>query len=81
MIAVGKLFTTGELYVERIISLAGPQVKEPRLVRTVIGANLSQLTAGELKDGNNRVISGSVLVVKQQKMLTTIWVVMHYKFL
>ena len=61
VIAVGKLFTTGELYVERIISLAGPQVKEPRLVRTVIGANLSQLTAGELKDGNNRVISGSVL--------------------
>jgi len=61
VIAVGKLFATGELYVERIISLAGPQVKEPRLVRTVIGANLSQLTAGELKDGNNRVISGSVL--------------------
>ena len=61
MIAVGKLFTTGELYVERVVSLAGPQVKEPRLVRTVIGANLSQLTAGELKDGNNRVISGSVL--------------------
>ena len=30
VIAVGKLFTTGELYVERIISLAGPQVKEPR---------------------------------------------------
>ena len=61
VIAVGKLFTTGELYVERVVSLAGPQVKEPRLVRTVIGANLSQLTAGELKDGNNRVISGSVL--------------------
>ena len=49
VIAVGKLFTTGELYVERVVSLAGPQVKEPRLVRTVIGANLSQLTADELK--------------------------------
>ena len=61
VIAIGKLFTTGELNVERVISLAGPQVKSPRLVRTVIGANLSQLTAGELKDGNNRVISGSVL--------------------
>ena len=61
VIAIGKLFTTGELNVERMISLAGPQVKSPRLVRTVIGANLSQLTAGELKEGNNRVISGSVL--------------------
>lgn len=61
VIAIGKLFTTGELYVERVISLAGPQVKEPRLVRTVLGANLSQLTKDELKSGENRVISGSVL--------------------
>ena len=61
VIAIGKLFTTGELYVERVISLAGPQVKKPRLVRTVIGANLSQLTKDELSAGENRVISGSVL--------------------
>ena len=51
VIAVGKLFTTGELYSERVISLAGPQVKEPRLVRTIIGANLSQLTQNELSAG------------------------------
>ncbi|OOF45731.1 NADH:ubiquinone reductase (Na(+)-transporting) subunit A [Rodentibacter trehalosifermentans] len=60
-IAIGKLFTTGELYVDRVISLAGPKVKAPRLVRTVIGANLSQLTENELNAGENRVISGSVL--------------------
>ncbi|HDR1101672.1 Na(+)-translocating NADH-quinone reductase subunit A [Pasteurella multocida] len=61
VIAVGNLFTTGELDVSRVVSLAGPQVKNPRLVRTVLGANLSQLTANEVKDGENRVISGSVL--------------------
>ncbi|QGM81319.1 Na(+)-translocating NADH-quinone reductase subunit A [Otariodibacter oris] len=61
VIAIGKLFTTGELFAERVISLAGPQVKNPRLVRTIIGANLSQLTANELNEGENRVISGSVL--------------------
>ncbi|OOF49314.1 NADH:ubiquinone reductase (Na(+)-transporting) subunit A [Rodentibacter trehalosifermentans] len=61
VIAIGKLFTTGELYVDRVISLAGPQVKEPRLIRTLIGANLSQLTENELNAGENRVISGSVL--------------------
>ncbi|MEB3465357.1 Na(+)-translocating NADH-quinone reductase subunit A [Pasteurella multocida] len=61
VIAIGKLFTTGELDVSRVVSLAGPQVKNPRLVRTVLGANLSQLTANEVKDGENRVISGSVL--------------------
>ncbi|MBN6078033.1 Na(+)-translocating NADH-quinone reductase subunit A [Aggregatibacter actinomycetemcomitans] len=61
VIAIGRLFTTGELYTERVISLAGPQVKEPRLVRTLIGANLSQLTKDEISAGENRVISGSVL--------------------
>ncbi|HDR1021699.1 TPA: Na(+)-translocating NADH-quinone reductase subunit A [Pasteurella multocida] len=61
VIAMGKLFTTGELDVSRVVALAGPQVKNPALVRTVVGANLSQLTANELKDGENRVISGSVL--------------------
>ncbi|MCK9238058.1 MAG: Na(+)-translocating NADH-quinone reductase subunit A [Thiopseudomonas sp.] len=60
VIAIGKLFTTGQIWVERIISLAGPSVKQPRLVRTRLGANLSELTAGELVEGENRRISGSV---------------------
>lgn len=61
VIAVGKLFTEGRLYTERVIALAGPQVDQPRLLRTRLGANLEELTAGQLKVGNNRVISGSVL--------------------
>ncbi|HDZ6821901.1 TPA: Na(+)-translocating NADH-quinone reductase subunit A [Mannheimia haemolytica] len=61
VIAIGKLFTTGELFTDRVVALAGPQVKNPRLVRTRLGANLSQLTANELNAGENRVISGSVL--------------------
>jgi Na+-transporting NADH:ubiquinone oxidoreductase subunit A len=61
VIAIGALFTTGQLNVERIVSLAGPTVKSPRLVRTRVGASLEDLTAGELQDVENRVISGSVL--------------------
>ncbi|MDG6894948.1 Na(+)-translocating NADH-quinone reductase subunit A [Volucribacter amazonae] len=61
VIAAGKLFTTGELVTDRVVALSGPQVKNPRLVRTQIGANLTQLTANELLDGDNRVVSGSVL--------------------
>jgi Na+-transporting NADH:ubiquinone oxidoreductase subunit A len=60
VIAIGQLFTTGSLNSERVISLAGPQVIKPRLVRTLNGANLTELTAGELADGENRIISGSV---------------------
>ncbi|MBS4051491.1 MAG: Na(+)-translocating NADH-quinone reductase subunit A [Methylomonas sp.] len=61
VIAIGALFTTGKLNVERIVSLAGPTVKNPRLVRTRVGASLDDLVAGELQDVENRVISGSVL--------------------
>ncbi|MCA8993005.1 MAG: Na(+)-translocating NADH-quinone reductase subunit A [Planctomycetaceae bacterium] len=61
VIAMGKLFLTGQLSCERVISLGGPQVTKPRLVRTILGASLSELTEGELAAGPNRVISGSVL--------------------
>jgi Na+-transporting NADH:ubiquinone oxidoreductase subunit A len=61
VIAVGVLFSTGKLHVERIVSLAGPAVKNPRLIRTRLGASLADLSAGELKEGDNRIISGSVL--------------------
>lgn len=60
VIAIGELFTTGKLNVERVIALAGPQVERPRLIRTRIGANLDSVTAGQTKAGENRVISGSV---------------------
>ncbi|WP_454823920.1 Na(+)-translocating NADH-quinone reductase subunit A [Klebsiella pneumoniae] len=60
-IAIGKLFLDGELYCERIIALGGPQVTSPRLVKTTLGASLEDLLAGELQEGENRVISGSVL--------------------
>lgn len=60
VIAIGKLFTTGQLWIERVVALAGPVVGTPRLVRTRLGASLEDLTAGELQGSNNRVISGSV---------------------
>ncbi|WP_299689509.1 Na(+)-translocating NADH-quinone reductase subunit A [uncultured Vibrio sp.] len=61
VIAFGKLFLTGEIYSERVVSLAGPVVNNPRLVRTQIGASLEELTDSELMPGEVRVISGSVL--------------------
>ena len=61
VIAVGSLFTTGRLPVERVVALGGPMVKDPRLVRTRPGASLADLLHGELKAGESRVVSGSVL--------------------
>ena len=51
VIAIGALFTEGKLNVERVISLAGPTVKKPRLLKTRVGANTDDLVAGELAEG------------------------------
>ncbi|SBS30284.1 Na(+)-translocating NADH-quinone reductase subunit A [Marinomonas aquimarina] len=61
VVAIGELFVNGQLDVTRVIALGGPQVSKPRLLRTVVGADLNQLLAGELLEGDNRIISGSVL--------------------
>ncbi|HDT6544475.1 TPA: Na(+)-translocating NADH-quinone reductase subunit A [Kluyvera ascorbata] len=61
VIAYGKLFLDGVIWTERVIALGGPQVKHPRLLRTCLGADLNALLAGELHEGENRILSGSVL--------------------
>ncbi|MEJ2042544.1 MAG: Na(+)-translocating NADH-quinone reductase subunit A [Reinekea sp.] len=60
VIAIANLFSSGQIDNKRVVSVAGPQVKEPRLVRTVQGASLQDLTRDELLNGSNRLISGSV---------------------
>jgi len=65
VIAIGKLFTEGELCSERVIAIGGPQAVNPRLVRTLLGADISELLSGETKEGENRLISGSVLSGRQ----------------
>lgn len=61
VIAVGHLFETGRLLIDRVVALAGPSVQRPRLLRTRVGASIDNLVDGELTGGENRVISGSVL--------------------
>lgn len=63
VIAIGKLFTTGRISTERVIALAGPAVKNPRLIRTRLGASTEELVRDELNpiNGQYRILSGSVL--------------------
>lgn len=61
VIAIGRLFTTGHIWTERIVALAGPQVERPRLLRTRLGASTEDLVQGELSPGDARVVSGSLL--------------------
>ncbi|MFC1526818.1 NADH:ubiquinone reductase (Na(+)-transporting) subunit A, partial [Candidatus Latescibacterota bacterium] len=43
----------------------GPAARRPRLLRTRLGASIPELVAGEAAEGENRVISGSVLAGRQ----------------
>lgn len=61
VIAIGHLFRTGELDPMRVISLAGPGVKEPRLLKVRLGSSIEDLTKGQLNEGPMRKVSGSVL--------------------
>jgi Na+-transporting NADH:ubiquinone oxidoreductase subunit A len=67
VIGVGRLARDGRLPVERVVSLAGPAVVEPRLLRTRAGALIAELAAGRLIEDERgvRTISGSVLSGKK----------------
>ena len=58
--AIGSLFATGRVDVDRVVALGGPAVKNPRLLATRLGADVAPLLDGEI-DRGCRVVSGSVL--------------------
>ncbi len=67
-LAIGRLFATGEPDVTRIVALAGPPVRTPRLLRTRLGASLADLVRGEFEAAGEtgsgtavRIVSGSPL--------------------
>ena len=61
VMAVGRLFRDGRVDTSRVIALGGPQMDNPRLVRTRLGASVQELVSGELKPGKTRLLSGSAL--------------------
>jgi Na+-transporting NADH:ubiquinone oxidoreductase subunit A len=63
---VGRLFRTGRLAVDRVVALGGPPLKDPKLVRTRVGASTHDLLAAEEPDLDDvRYVSGSVLSGKK----------------
>lgn len=65
VVAIGKLFVTGELMTDRVISIAGPGVMKPAIVRTQWGASMDDLMQAAMPAENIRIISGSVLSGRQ----------------
>lgn len=60
---IGRLAETGELDFTTLVALTGDEVKNPHLIKTLVGASIEGIIKGELKDNDTkkRIISGSVL--------------------
>lgn len=65
VISLGHLIASGKPWFERVISLAGPAVKTPRLITVPLGASLAEIVEGEVADQPAQIISGSVLSSRQ----------------
>lgn len=66
---IGKLCASGELDFSCTVALTGPEVKNPHLVETKIGASLTTLLDSQLTTNDSvRIISGNVLTgIRVQK--------------
>lgn len=64
VLTIGKLFKEGKYDASRTIAFVGSKVKSPKYVRTVIGANISDIVNGNVEDGG-RFISGNPLTGTQ----------------
>ncbi|OUW89250.1 MAG: Na(+)-translocating NADH-quinone reductase subunit A [Gammaproteobacteria bacterium TMED226] len=60
IISLGYLKANKKIRTHKIISLAGPAVHEPSLLKVRICGNIDEITAGKINNGS-RIISGSVL--------------------
>jgi Na+-transporting NADH:ubiquinone oxidoreductase subunit A len=64
VLTIGKLFKEGKFDASRIISFVGSKVTAPKYVRTVLGANISNIVKGNVEEGG-RYISGNPLTGTQ----------------
>ena len=65
MLTIARLFIEAKYDVSRIIALSGSQVIKPRYYNIISGSCVADLLDNNLKEGENRVISGDVLLVKK----------------
>lgn len=66
---IGRAFTTGKTDFATSVALTGPEVTNPHIINTTIGADISSLVKGQLADDgvHKRIISGNVLTGKTVK--------------
>ena len=61
VMAVGECLTHGKASVERVVAVAGSNMKEPQHVRVRVGTSIHQLLEGRVEEGDNRIVRGGLL--------------------
>lgn len=62
VVRIGNLFSKGKMDFETLVAVTGPEVENPHLVKTLVGASVEGILKGFLKDTKGkRIISGNVL--------------------
>ncbi len=61
VLSIGRLFTQGKLDPSRVIALTGSEIEKPVYYKTILGASISGMTDGNVKEGKLRYISGNAL--------------------
>ena len=65
LVVIGELLLTGKFNATRTVALTGSKFSKPQYVTALAGAQLSDVTKGNLEGDNARVISGNVLSGEQ----------------
>lgn len=65
LVAIGKFLNTGVYDISRIIAVCGSEIKDKKYVKTIAGAQISELIKNNLEQQNVRFISGNVLTGTQ----------------
>ena len=60
VISLGYLIKNNKLRSDKFVSLGGPSVHDPKVLKVRYGSNISEMTAGAIKE-DSRKISGSIL--------------------
>lgn len=67
VIIIGRLFLSGKFDAQINVATTGSEVSKPRYYKTIIGASVKNILAGNVSDNKNRYISGNVLTGEQIK--------------
>ena len=61
LVTIGNLFLEGKYNAEKIVALAGSEIKDPQYYTIKAGAEVEGIIDGQLTQDNVRIISGNVL--------------------